>query len=163
MRNIIVLLIVVLAILVSCKPEPETTLTLEFSNASSANIIVKKYIGQDSLTLMNLSSDHQWVSPTFSDMGGDVPSLFQYSFTADSLVVVFSDSLKIIHIPYNEGSQSTAQFDGKPEIIWRNQPRSLRNLDSYTLEDRGDDRNQKVIARYTFTEEDLEYAISVYE
>jgi len=37
------------------------------------------------------------------------------------------------------------------------------NLDSYTQEDRGDGRNEYVIARYYFTDEDLNHAINVYE
>ena len=153
MRNIIVLFIVIIPILVSCKPEPEATLTLEFSNASSADISVQRRgVGDSVETYFSLNSEQDVFSVSASQTGGSVSSLFRgMIIPADSVIVVFNDSLKIVHIRFVEGSGGSSQYEGRTDIIWRNQPRIVLNLDSYAQEDRGDDRNEYVIARYTFT------------
>ena len=161
MRTIIIVGLV--AILCSCKPEPTSSLLVEVSNTSSSNIFAQRNILSHADTLFVLIPNHGIFSTSYSDIGGDFSSIFDGIMLSDSLIVLFNDSLKIVHIPLVEGTFGSSQFEGRPEIIWRNHPRSLMNLESYTLEERGNDRNENVIARYTFTEEDLEYAISVYE
>lgn len=164
MRNVLTIFVIIFAVfLIGCKPEPDALLKLEIYNTSSANILVQRNILGHSDTLFILVPIEGFFSASNSAMGGDVPSLFGGTMRADSLIVVFNDSLKIIHLPRMEGTWGAIGFEGRSDIIWHNQPRSLMNLDSYTQEDRGDGRNEHIIARYYFTDEDLEHAISVYE
>ena len=164
MRNVLTIFVIIFAVfLFGCKPESDALLELEIYNTSSANILVQRNILSQSDTLFILVPIEGFFSVSRSAMGGDVPSLFGGTMRADSLIVVFNDSLKIIHLPRMEGTWGAIGFEGRSDIIWRNQPRSLMNLDSYTQEDRGDGRNEHIIARYYFTDEDLEHAISVYE
>jgi len=109
---------------------------------------------------MNLSSGQHWNSQSYSAMGRGVSSVFQYALTADSLVVVFNDSLRIVHLVQVEGSFSSSQFDDRADIFWLDNPRNLKNLNSYILDHINE---ESVRARYEFTESDLEHAISIYE
>jgi|SRR5690554_3665894 len=165
MRNSFLIFVLTFGVLLfGCKPEPSGTLEVEFYNSSSASIsILKSGIGDTLETYFTLLSANDVFTISESQMGEGVSSLFGGIIPADSLIVVFNDSLKMVHIRFVEGSGGSSQFEGRNEIIWRNQPRSLMNLDSYTQEDRGDNRNEHIIARYYFTEEDLEYAIGIYE
>src|SRR5690554_1145406 len=164
MKNAVVIFTFIFGILLfGCKPEPAAHLVIDIYNTSSANILVQRNMLSHSDTFFILVPIDGFFSVSHSAMGGAVPSLFGSTMRADSLIVVFNDSLKIVHLPRMEGTWGAIGFEGRSDIIWRNQPRSLMNLDSYTQEDRGDGRNEHIIARYYFTDEDLQHAISVYE
>jgi len=144
----------------ACKPEPVATLVVEYNNATTAIILVETFSRGAGDTLMLLGSNQQWVAPTVSDLGGDIPSLFANSIRADSLVVVYNGPLRIVHLPFMENSFSSIPFQDRTDVIWRNEFRSLQNMDAYSQKE---DENEVIRLRYQFEQSDLEHAINVYE
>jgi hypothetical protein len=108
-----------------------------------------------------LSEGGSWTSPTYSDAtGGNFDSLFGIAVKADSIVVLFNDTLRIVHVPFPEASGNTLPYEGRTDIVFFDNLRSLQNSNSHTIDD---NKSDSYMARYEFNNADLNYAISVYE
>jgi len=157
MRIIIIVIVGLSVFIGSCKPEEVTLLTTRYINNTTVPIKFDNYFGDQ--TMVNIfpgeehssTSHHRGVSNSFP--------LRLFYFPDDSIIVDFADTLRIVHLSRSLSNDS-AFYQGRGEIVLYNHSRSIYNIDSYIKSNPTDTGYE---AWYIFTQEDLEYAISVYE
>jgi len=144
--------------------EKETELTLYYANATNRTIQVFTYPGDP----FSSSSDSSWFNlSSFEKIGlqttsvrGEYSSLpngiFPSFSKVDSCVVVFSDTLQVTHFTR---SYSLDQDTIREDVIAYGDSRNMLNQEYFNIESTG----EHFKATYTFTEEDIEYAISINE
>ena len=162
MRNGVITITCLLAILGSCKPEPETLLNTRIVNMTSVLVEIddqKCYSSPLSSDKILLNPGEECNETNYHRGGTNNFPVRLFTFFVDTFVVCFADTLRIVHVGPWLSLDSTL-FQGREEIILYDDPRNLYNLDSY---EKGRLKDYSYEAKYTFTEEDLEYAISVYE
>ena len=156
--RIIIIIIVGLSIFIgSCKPEDETHLIIRYINDTTVPIKFDNYF--DDQTMVNIFPGEEHSSTSNHRCGSNSFPLRLFYFPDDSIIVDFADTLRIVHLS-RWFSNDSAFYQGRGEIVLYNDSRSIYNLDSYIKSNPTDNGYE---ARYTFTQEDLEYAISVYE
>lgn len=152
-------------IAISSCVEKETELSVYYVNTTDRNIQLFTFPGEP----FSVSSDTSWfnISPfenhrvhTTSIRGesSSLPSnMFPFFTPTDSCVVVFSDTLRVPHftIRYSR-NQDTVRED----VIAFDDSRNIFNQDYFDIEKIGDNQFK---ATYHFTEEDVDYAISINE
>ncbi len=148
-----------ISLLIGCDPEKETDLHTIFSNQTSVVVSMQDYYDNNpgSLNYVFLPGNEE-VYATHSRGGTDSFPRQLFWVQSDSIVVIFSDSLRIVHLS-RELSLDTI-FQSRAEIVLYESSRNLNNLSSYAQQQINEGFYE---ARYTFNEEDLNYAISIYE
>ncbi len=153
------------AITISGCIEKETDVSIIYANATSRNIQVFTYPGDPFF----LSSDTSWfiLAPfeeitalTISDRGESSTfpnNIFPFFDGADSSVVVFSDTMHVTHFTvFFSRDQDTIRED----VISYEDSRNIFNQAYFTIEKTGENSFK---ATYSFTEDDVGYAISINE
>lgn len=145
--------------------EKETTLSLYYENITDRHIQVFTFPGDP----FSVSSDTSWFDLTpfeeirvrsFSNRGESSTlqsDIFPNFSMTDSCVVVFSDTLKVTHFTR---SFSLDQDSIREDVIGYDDGRNMFNQAIFSIERTGDNLFK---ATYTFTTEDVDYAISINE
>lgn len=157
-----------LLLFVSCEPEPETSLELVFENGLSVPIQISMFwsiANSDSAFIKDLIPLNPNGSSTLNYYAegasyDDFPGmLISTMLRSDSIVVTFGDTLLLKHYPENLSS-NPGQYSLDSNGLLYNQVRNIYNANSYLQSKKGENWFE---GRYTFGQDDLEYAISIYE
>lgn len=151
----------VLLLLCSCI-EVETYMEQQYTNTLDSDILILSYIGEyqgqdpkvDSITVAP-GAEYSF----YTNVRGEASAKDLFvGFPADSVAVLFQDSLRVVHY----GKNNDPDIFISEDVIEIDEPRNIYSFDSYeTIEDGSTKHitNYKVI--YSFRAEDLEYAISI--
>ncbi len=156
----ILIVALICLILAGCRrSEPYGSLDLNFQNATSANIRVVKYKSPVNSEISLFSLEPQGSASEIADTYGGEPSyqgeIVQY-FISDSIIVYFNDSLKVVHLIKN----STQYPEADDAYLGAEESGNIANVVNYNTEYIDRDAYR---ATYTFTQQDLDYAIAINE
>ena len=166
MRNIIVLFILIVPILVSCKPEPETSFELIYKNETNSNLVLLNSYGHrdsyytDTIFQINAHSQRSILSHR---EGVDDINVFPYNLVfqlipGDSITVIFGDSLHVLHYPERTTNVYSETLD--PNGVLYSESRNIYHA-SFYFQEKVDDNYFR--GTYTFNQADLDYAIEINE
>lgn len=157
-----------LLLFVSCEPEPETSLELVFENELSIPVEISIFwsiANSDSAfikDLIPLNPNGSSILNYYAEGAAydDFPGmLISTMLRSDSIVVTFGDTLLVKHYPENL-STNPGQYSLDSNGLLNNQVRNIYNANSYLQSKKGENWFE---GRYTFGQDDLDYAISIFE
>ena len=146
---------------ISCDPkEGSTRITYSItSELSNEKVDVIAYEDGNSFAYFSDSSstvptEDAWADGLFDTWPtGDV----NISIPRDSVLVIFNDSLKLVHLTLRTNSAQDS-IGIRENVILFDDPRNIYNINSYATERVTESRWK---AKYTVMQEDFEYAIEV--
>lgn len=145
--------------------EKEIFLNTNFRNSTNKTIQVYIYPTSSSFPETNwyTLAPSEMIKVLDTSTRGSSPSnklpnsLFPSFLSTDSSVVVFSDTLRVTHYT---GRYSNDQDTIRENVIAFDDSRNMFNEENFTVEKTGENTFE---ATYSFTEDDVEYAISINE
>jgi hypothetical protein len=149
-------------LIASCQPEDETRVIFRFMNETMvSDVEITSYFnGMERIYFSNSqvadpieTLDYDGIYESFPVYRANVFLL------SDSAVVVFNDTLRVIHRIIDR-NQEISELSDRENIIWFDDDRNIYNLNSYDIDRLQEDEWR---ADYRITQEDLEYAIEVNE
>lgn len=160
MRIIGFSIFIIFLTLAGCKrSEPNGNFRLIFQNETSASIRVVQYKSLVDVEIFLFELEPQASEIEDIQTYGGVPE-YQHEitsyFASDSIVVFYNDTLRVVHLI----KDSSKYPDANEMYIGFEEAGNISNVEYYNLQRDSEDAYR---GTYTFTQEDLDYAIAINE